>query len=76
MTITIARGMIGAELLKLRRNRSLMAFSLFLSVIVIVLFFGYNAIQHASDPAKYGAAGWYPRVRPSGPRCSGCSSGR
>jgi hypothetical protein len=57
MTITVARNMIGAELLKLRRHRPLMAFSLFLSVIVLVLFFGYNAIQHASDPLKYAPAG-------------------
>ena len=49
--------MFGAELLKLRRNRPLMAFSFLLSVVVVCLFFGYNAIEHASDPSKYGPAG-------------------
>jgi hypothetical protein len=49
--------MIAAEILKLRRNRGLMAFALLLSVGVIVLFFGYNAVEHASAPATYGPAG-------------------
>jgi hypothetical protein len=49
--------MIGAELLKLRRNRSLMAFAAFLSVGVIVLLFGFMAVEHASNPARYEPAG-------------------
>lgn len=57
MTVSIARGMIAAEILKLRRNRSLMALALLLTVGAVLLFFGYNAIEHASDPTKYGPAG-------------------
>jgi hypothetical protein len=57
MTFTTARQMFGAELLKLRRNRPLMAFASLLSVVVVALFFGYDAIQHASDPSAHGPAG-------------------
>ena len=57
MTVPIARDMIKAEVLKLRRNRSLVALALLLTVGVVLLFFGYNAVQHASNPSKYGAAG-------------------
>jgi len=51
------RQMIGAEILKLRRNRGVVAFAFLLSVVVVLLFFGYNAIQHASNPAQNGPAG-------------------
>jgi hypothetical protein len=51
------KAMVGAEILKLRRNRGLMAFALVLTLGVIVLFFGYNAVEHASDPATYAPAG-------------------
>jgi hypothetical protein len=57
MTLTIARQMLAAEILKLRRNRALLGFSLLLAVGTVALFFGYNAIQHASNPAQYGPAG-------------------
>ena len=57
MTLTIAREMFAAEVLKLRRNRSLMAFALLLSVGVVVLFFGFVAVEHASNPNSYGPAG-------------------
>lgn len=57
MTLAVARNMVGAEIVKLRRNRPLMAFALLLSVGVVVLLFGYNAAQHASNPSRYGAAG-------------------
>lgn len=53
----MTRAMLSAEILKLRRNRAVMAFALLLSVGVIVIFFGYNAIEHASDPVAYGPAG-------------------
>jgi hypothetical protein len=49
--------MLGAEVLKLRRNRPLMAFAFLLSVVIVAIFFGYNAIQHASDPSAHGPAG-------------------
>jgi ABC-type transport system involved in multi-copper enzyme maturation permease subunit len=57
MTLTTTRRMVAAEILKLRRNRSLMAFVLLLTSGVIVLVFGYKAIQHATDPSHYGPAG-------------------
>ncbi len=57
MTITVARQMIGAEILKLRRNRSVMAFALLLTVAVVVLIYGYTAIEHASNPVLNQPAG-------------------
>jgi hypothetical protein len=54
---SLATHMIGAELLKLRRNRGVMAFALFLTVGVTILFFGVSAIEHASDPVKNRPAG-------------------
>jgi hypothetical protein len=57
MTLTIARQMFAAEVLKLRRNRALMGFALLLSVGVVVIYFGYSAAQHASNPAQNGPAG-------------------
>lgn len=57
MTVTVARQMLSAEVLKLRRNRGLIAFALVLSVVVVVLFFGYTAVQHASNPSQYAPAG-------------------
>jgi hypothetical protein len=57
MTLTVARRMIGAEILKVRRNRSVMAFALLLTAGVVVLLFGYTAIEHASNPAQNAPAG-------------------
>jgi ABC-type transport system involved in multi-copper enzyme maturation permease subunit len=57
MTLAVARQMIGAEILKVRRNRSVMAFALLLTVGVVVLFYGYDAMQHASDPVQNSPAG-------------------
>ncbi len=57
MTLTTTPQMLIAELLKLRRNRPLLAFSFLLSTVVVALFFGYNAIQHASNPTLNGPAG-------------------
>jgi hypothetical protein len=57
MSVTIARQMVGAEILKLRKNRGVMAFSFLLSTVVILIFFGYNAIQHASNSQAHGPAG-------------------
>ena len=57
MNPVVARQMIAAEILKLRRNRALMAFAFLLSVAVGGIYFGYNAIEHASSPAHYGPAG-------------------
>ena len=57
MTLAVARQMIGAEILKVRRNRSVMAFALLLTAGVVVLMFGYTAIEHASNPAQNAPAG-------------------
>ena len=57
MTFTVARQMIGAEILKVRRNRGVMAFALLLTVGVVVLLYGYVAIQHASNPVQNEPAG-------------------
>jgi hypothetical protein len=57
MTLTVFRQMVAAEVLKLRRNRGLMAFAFLLSVVVILLVFGVGAIQHSSNPQQNGPAG-------------------
>ncbi len=57
MTAQTTYRMIGAEILKLRRNRALMAFAGLLSVGVVVIFMGYLQLRHASNPARYGPAG-------------------
>lgn len=49
--------MISAEVLKLQRNRALMAFAFVLTTGVLLIMFGYVGIQHASDPTKQGPAG-------------------
>lgn len=57
MTLAITRQMLGAEILKLRRNRAVIGLAFLLSIGVVLLFFGYNAIEHASNPALNGPAG-------------------
>jgi ABC-type transport system involved in multi-copper enzyme maturation permease subunit len=57
MTLTIARQMFAAEVLKLRRQRTLMAFAGLLTVGIVVIFMGYLQLRHASNPAKYRPAG-------------------
>ena len=57
MSLAVARNMFAAEVLKLRRNRPIMAFAFLLSVVVVAVFFGYDAIQHASSPSQNGPAG-------------------
>jgi hypothetical protein len=57
MSLATTRAMVGAEILKLRRNRPLIGFALLLSIGVIVVLFGYDALQHASNPSRHGPAG-------------------
>jgi hypothetical protein len=57
MTLTVARQMIGAEILKVRRNRSVMAFAWLLTVGVVVIVYGYSALKHASNPLQNEPAG-------------------
>jgi hypothetical protein len=46
-----------AEALKLRRRRGMLAVVSLLTVGLVLLVFAVTAIQHASNPAKYGVAG-------------------
>jgi hypothetical protein len=57
MTLVTARQMVGAEILKLRRNRPIMGLAFVLSVGIVLLYFGYNAVEHVSNPAINGPAG-------------------
>lgn len=49
--------MIKAEVLKLVRRRSLMAWALFLTAGGVLVMFTVLAVRHGSDPHKYGPAG-------------------
>jgi hypothetical protein len=55
--MTVARQMFSAEVLKLRRNRGLMAMTGLLTVGVTIVYFGYLVIRHAGNPAVYGPGG-------------------
>lgn len=57
MTLITTRQMLGAEILKLRRSRGILGFAFVLSVVIVMIYFGYNAIEHASNPAVNGPAG-------------------
>jgi hypothetical protein len=57
MNLETTRQMIGAEVLKLRRNRGLMGLALVLSAVMTVIVFGYLAIAHASNPSQHEVAG-------------------
>jgi hypothetical protein len=49
--------MVRAELLRIRRRRSIMAIAGFFTVGVIAIYFGISEIQHLADPGRYGPAG-------------------
>jgi hypothetical protein len=49
--LTIARRMVDAEFLKLRKKRGLLAWALVLALGSVMLYFGWRALQHASNPA-------------------------
>jgi hypothetical protein len=57
MSATTYVQMVRAELLKLRRKRSVIAIAAFFTIGVVLLYFGISAILHATDSAKYGPAG-------------------
>jgi ABC-type transport system involved in multi-copper enzyme maturation permease subunit len=57
MTATVARQMIGAEFLKLRKKRGMVAWALALAAGSMAILISVKAIQHASDPAGYAPAG-------------------
>jgi ABC-type transport system involved in multi-copper enzyme maturation permease subunit len=49
--------MIGADLLRLRKKRGFMALVLAVVLAPLVVWTGYQVIEHASNPAQYGPAG-------------------
>jgi hypothetical protein len=63
--LTIARQMVSADLLRLRKKRGFIALVLLAVIAPLVIATGYDVIQHASDPAAHGPAGglhYYTRV--------------
>lgn len=57
MNATVAAQMTGADFLKLRRKRGTLIWALVLALAPIVIYFLVAAIQHSSNPARYGPAG-------------------
>ncbi len=57
MSATIAARMTRADLLKLRRKRGTLIWSTLLALGPVVIYFLVSAIQHASNPGRYGPAG-------------------
>jgi hypothetical protein len=55
--ITVARQMAGAEFLKLRKKRSLLAWALILAAGSVTVFFTWTGIRHASNPGDVLPAG-------------------
>jgi hypothetical protein len=53
----VARRMIGAEFLKVRKRRGLVVWSVILTVGVVTAVFSILAVLHAENPARYGPAG-------------------
>lgn len=54
---TIAAQMTGADFLKLRKKRGVVAWALVVALLPLLAFFVVAALQHASDPAQHGPAG-------------------
>jgi ABC-type transport system involved in multi-copper enzyme maturation permease subunit len=57
MNATIAAQMTGADFLKLRKKRGTLIWALVLALAPLIIFFTVKAIQHSSNPVKYGPAG-------------------
>jgi ABC-type transport system involved in multi-copper enzyme maturation permease subunit len=55
--LTVTRQMIGADLLRLRKKRGFIALVLAAVLGPLVIWTGYQVIEHASNPAQYGPAG-------------------
>jgi ABC-type transport system involved in multi-copper enzyme maturation permease subunit len=55
--LTVARQMIGADLLRLRKKRGFMALVLTAVLAPLAIWTGYQVIEHASNPAHHGPAG-------------------
>jgi ABC-type transport system involved in multi-copper enzyme maturation permease subunit len=57
MNATIAAQMTGADFLKLRHKRGTLIWALVLALGPVLIYFLVAAIQHSSNPVKYGPAG-------------------
>lgn len=57
MSVAVARQMLGAEILKLRRKRGIVALALLFAAGSLVIFFGVRAAQHSSNPIAHEPAG-------------------
>ena len=57
MNATIAAQMTGADILKLRKKRGILTWSLVLALGPILIYFVAAVIEHATNPGKYGPAG-------------------
>jgi hypothetical protein len=55
--LTVARQMISADLLRLRKKRGFIVLILFVVVAPVLIATGYDVVQHASDPAAHPPAG-------------------
>lgn len=53
----IALQMFDADLLKLRKKRGTLIWVIVLALLPVIVLFTVKAIQHSSNPVKYGAAG-------------------
>ena len=54
---TIAAQMTAADILKLRKKRGILTWSLVLALGPVLIYFVAAVIEHASNPGKYGPAG-------------------
>src|ERR1700730_625113 len=57
MNATIAAQRTSADFLKLRKKRGTLIWALVLALAPLIVFFTVKAIQHSSNPLKYGPAG-------------------
>ena len=57
LDLTVARQMIGADLLRLRKKRGMVALALAVVLVPLVIMTGYDVVKHASDPAHFSPAG-------------------
>jgi ABC-type transport system involved in multi-copper enzyme maturation permease subunit len=60
MNPTVALQMFGADFLKLRKKRGTLIWALVLAVAPVVVFLTVKAVQHSSNPVRYGPAGGTP----------------
>ena len=55
--MTVARQMVGADALRLRKKRGMVALALAVVLVPLVIMTGYDVVKHASDPAHFSPAG-------------------